>query len=65
LLIDAQGYIQNIEVISEEPKNYGFADAAVNAIKKAVPKNQKVSPGKIGDQAVAVRYSFPFSFKNP
>ena len=57
LFIDRQGNIQRIEVIRENPPNYGFGEAAVNAF-----RGIRAIPAEADGETVAVRYRYNISF---
>ncbi|MCL2070427.1 MAG: energy transducer TonB [Treponema sp.] len=57
LLIDSQGNIRNIQVLREDPPNWGFGQAAINAL-----RGIRVRPAQADGAAVAVRFRFPIRF---
>jgi protein TonB len=57
MFIDAQGNIQRIEVLKEDPPGRGFAEAALNAF-----RGVKAAPAEANGKAVATRYRYPVRF---
>jgi protein TonB len=57
LFIDAQGNIQHIEILKEDPEGRGFGEAAVNAFKGIV-----VTPAESNGRKVGTRYRYPVRF---
>jgi protein TonB len=58
LFIDSQGNIRDINILSENPANRGFGDAAVNAFNGI----KATKPGEADGRPVAVRYRYPVRF---
>ncbi|MDR2418307.1 MAG: energy transducer TonB [Treponema sp.] len=57
MFIDAQGNIQRIEVLKEDPPGRGFAEAALNAF-----RGVKATPAEANGKAVGTRYRYPIRF---
>jgi protein TonB len=57
MFIDAQGNIQRIDVLKEDPPDRGFAEAAVNAF-----RGVKATPAEANGKAVGTRYRYPVRF---
>ncbi|MDR1326158.1 MAG: energy transducer TonB [Treponema sp.] len=57
MFIDAQGNIQRIEVLKEDPPERGFAEAALNAF-----RGVKATPAEANGKAVGTRYRYPVRF---
>jgi protein TonB len=58
LFIDAQGNIQRITILSENPANRGFGEAAVNALNGI----KAIKPAEADGKSVGVRYRYPIRF---
>ena len=57
LFIDSQGNIRQINILREDPPDWGFGRAAVNAL-----KGIKGKPAQVNGKPVAVRYRYPIRF---
>jgi protein TonB len=57
MFIDAEGNIQRIEVLKEDPPGHGFGEAAVNAF-----RGVKATPAEANGKAVGTRYRYPVRF---
>jgi protein TonB len=58
LFIDRTGQVQRIAVLREDPPDWGFGEAAIQAF-----EGQRCIPAEANGQAVSVRYRYPVSFK--
>jgi protein TonB len=60
LFVDRQGLIRRVDVIAEEPRYQGFAEAA-----RAAFENDEIicTPAKANGQDVSVRIRYPVSFR--
>ena len=57
MFIDAQGNIQRIEVLKEDPPERGFAEAALNAF-----RGVKATPAEANGKVVGTRYRYQVRF---
>jgi protein TonB len=58
IFIDSRGRVQRVDILKENPENYGFGAAAATALRK-----QTFTPAQSNGVAVAVRYRYPVRFK--
>ncbi|MDR1317210.1 MAG: energy transducer TonB [Spirochaetales bacterium] len=58
VFIDSRGNVQRVDILKENPENYGFGEAAARALRK-----QNFTPARANGVAVAVRYRYPVRFK--
>jgi len=58
IFVDEEGYIQQVAILQENPKDRGFGEAAVKAF-----VGKKVEPATANGKAVSARYRYPVSFR--
>ncbi|MDR1626973.1 MAG: energy transducer TonB [Spirochaetia bacterium] len=58
IFIDSRGRVQRVDILKENPENYGFGEAAAKALRQ-----QTFTPAQSNGAAVAVRYRYPVRFK--
>jgi protein TonB len=58
IFIDSRGRVQRVNILKENPENYGFGEAAAKALRKQI-----FTPAQSNGAAVAVRYRYPVRFK--
>jgi protein TonB len=58
IFIDSYGQVQRVDILKENPENYGFGEAAAKAF-----RGRTCVPARSNGAAVAVRYRYPVRFK--